>query len=84
MGAAPDYELEGYLAALSPTGDPEATDPGRPFGSAKVYQLRLPSGAEEKVVWLAEQEGVAPLTLMQNWVLQRLHHELERRQPGGY
>lgn len=74
----PDHELEGYLAALSPTGDPEATDPGRPFGSARVYQLRLPSGADDRVQALAEQQGIAPLTLLQNWVLQRLHQELER------
>lgn len=75
----PDHELESYLSALLPNGDPEATDPGRPFGSAQVYQLRLPSGAEEKVLMLAEQYGMSPLTMLQGWVLQRLHQELERQ-----
>lgn len=76
----PDHELESYLTALLPNGDPEATDPGRPFGSAQVYQLRLPSGAEEKVQMLAEQQGMSPLTLLQGWVLQRLHQELGRQE----
>lgn len=70
-----DHELESYLAAISPVRDPEITDPGRSFGSAKVYQLRLPPGAEEKIQWLAEQRGTSALTLLQGWVLQRLHHE---------
>ncbi|MGH4013006.1 MAG: hypothetical protein ACRDSL_03555 [Pseudonocardiaceae bacterium] len=71
----PDQELESYLDAISPARDPESTDPGRRFGSAKVYQLRLPSGAEEQVQWLAEQYGTSPLRLLQAWVLQRLHYE---------
>jgi hypothetical protein len=70
-----DHELESYLDAIAPVRDPEVTDPGRRFGSAKVYQLRLPPGAEEKVQWLAEQQGTAPLSLLQTWVLQRLHEE---------
>lgn len=74
---APDGEIESYLAAISPERDPEVTDPGRRFG-AKVYQLRLPSGADEKVQWLAEQRGTAPLTLLQGWVLERLQHEFSR------
>jgi hypothetical protein len=75
---APDHEIESYLAAISPERDPEVTDPGRRFGSAKVYQLRLPSGADEKVQWLAEQRGTAPLALVQGWVLERLQHEFGR------
>lgn len=70
-----DHEIEAYLHALSPARDPESTDPGRRFGDAKVYQLRLPCGAEEQVQWLAEQHGTSPLSLLQGWVLQRLHHE---------
>ena len=70
-----DHEIEAYLDALSPARDPESTDPGRRFGDAKVYQLRLPSGAEEQVHWLAEQHGTSPLSLLQGWVLQRLHYE---------
>jgi hypothetical protein len=70
-----DHELESYLAAISPVRDPEVTDPGRPFGSARIYQLRLPPGAEEKIQWLAERQGTSALALLQSWVLQRLHHE---------
>ncbi|HEY6422272.1 MAG TPA: hypothetical protein VIY28_03295 [Pseudonocardiaceae bacterium] len=72
---APDHEIESYLAAISPERDPEVTDPGRRFGSAKVHQLRLPPGADEKIQWLAKQRDTAPLTLIQSWVLQRLQHE---------
>ena len=39
--AAPDHELENYLAALAPEGDVETTGSGRRFGNAQVYQLRL-------------------------------------------
>ncbi|MGH3915988.1 MAG: hypothetical protein ACRDTC_21655 [Pseudonocardiaceae bacterium] len=70
-----DSELESYLDAISPARDPEVTDPGRRFGSAKVYQLRLPPGAEEQVQWLAEQHGTSALRLLQGWVLQRLRYE---------
>lgn len=77
---ATDHELGSYLEAISPRRDPEITDPGRSFGNAKVYQLRLPPGAEEKVRFLAEQRGTSPLSLLQSWVLQRLHDEFGR--PG--
>jgi len=70
-----DHELESYLAAIAPVRDPELTDPGRTFGSARVYQLRLPPGAEEKVEWLAQRHGTSALALLQGWVLQRLHDE---------
>lgn len=75
-----DAELESYLDAISPTRDPEVTDPGRRFGDARVYQLRLPPGAEEQVQWLAEQHGTSALRLLQGWVLQRLQYEF--RTPG--
>jgi hypothetical protein len=78
----PDHELESYLDALSPARDPEITDPGRRFGDARVYQLRLPSGADEQVQWLAQQHGTSPLTLLQGWVLQGLHREFGGH-PGG-
>jgi len=69
---APDGELDSYLAAIGP----DATDPGRSFGTAQVYQLRLPAGAGEELQRLAEQRGTAPLALIQEWVLQRLEREL--------
>ncbi|MGH3910670.1 MAG: hypothetical protein ACRDRM_07540 [Pseudonocardiaceae bacterium] len=78
-----DHEIESYLDAISPLRDPEGTDPGRRFGDAKVYQLRLPAGAEEQVQWLAEQHGTSPLRLLQAWVLQRLHQEGLHQEVGG-
>ena len=78
-----DHEIETYLDALSPARDPEGTDPGRRFGDAKVYQLRLPSGAEEQVQWLAQHYGTSPLSLLQAWVLQRLQYELGGPQGGA-
>ena len=45
----PDEELESYLAALSPEGDPESTGSGRRFGGSQVYQLRLPLMANERL-----------------------------------
>ncbi|MDQ3154134.1 MAG: hypothetical protein M3R63_21270 [Actinomycetota bacterium] len=73
-----DRELDGYLAAIGPSTDPEATDPGRRFGTAQVHQLRLSPGAAEQVQRLAEQRGTSPLALLQEWVLQRLDSELRR------
>lgn len=57
------------------------TDPGQRLGGTQVYQLRLSASAEEKVHWLAQQHGVAPVTLLQGWVLQRLHHEFGGQDP---
>lgn len=70
-----DHELESYLTALAPASDPEVTDPGRGFGSAKVHQLRLPPGAEERLQWIAERTGVPPQSLIHDWVIDRLSHE---------
>lgn len=78
-----DHELETYLDALAPDRGPDSTDPGRRFGDAKVYQVRLPSGAEEQVQWLAERYRTAPLTLLQGWILQRLHYEFGGSEFGG-
>lgn len=72
---APDEELESYLDAISPARDPEVADPGRRFGSAHVYQVRLPAGAEEKLEWLADRSRTAPLAMIQEWVLERLDAE---------
>lgn len=72
---APDSDLESYLTAISPARDPEITDGGRKFGSAQVHQLRLPSGVNEKVQFLAEQRGTSPQSLLQEWVMQRVLEE---------
>lgn len=76
----PDHELEAYLAALAPTpSDPHTTDPGKRFGNAQVHQLRLPAEAEERLRGLAIERGTSPLSLLQDWVLQRLDWELRGR-----
>jgi hypothetical protein len=71
----PDHELESYLAALSPEGDPETTGSGRRFGGAQVYQLRLPLMANEQLRELAAHHQTSPMALAQEWVLQRLEWE---------
>jgi hypothetical protein len=76
----PDLELEAYLAALAPTPtDPSNTDPGKRFGTAQVHQLRLPAEADERLRGLAAERGTSPLSLIQDWVLQRLEWELRGR-----
>jgi hypothetical protein len=76
----PDHELEAYLAALAPApSDPHTTDPGKRFGNAQVHQLRLPAEAEERLRGLAVERGTSPLSLLQDWVLQRLDWELRGR-----
>jgi hypothetical protein len=76
---APDTELESYLAALSPDGDPESTGSGRTFGSSQVYQLRLPLMADDQLRELAAEHGSSPQSLAQEWVMQRLAWESSQR-----
>lgn len=73
----PDHELESYLAALSPEGDPESTGSGRRFGGAEVYQLRLSLMANEQLRELAALHQTSPMALAQEWVLQRLEWEAQ-------
>ena len=76
----PDHELDAYLAALTPTpADPETSDPGKRFGVAHVYQVRLPAEADEQLRNLAIERGTSPLSLLQDWVLQRMEWELRGR-----
>jgi len=76
----PDHELEAYLAALTPMPtDPETTDPGKRFGNAQVYQVRLPEEADEGLRNLAMERGTSPLAMLQEWCLQRLDWELRGR-----
>jgi hypothetical protein len=74
----PDHELESYLAAISPEGDPESTGSGRRFGGAQVYQLRLPTMANERLRELAAYHQTSPMALAQEWVLQRLEWESQQ------
>jgi hypothetical protein len=74
----PDRELESYLAALSPEGDPETTGTGRRFGGSQVYQLRLSLMANEQLREIAAHNQTSPLTLAQEWVMQRLEWEAQQ------
>lgn len=74
----PDHELESYLAALSPSSDPETTGSGRRFGNAEVYQLRLPLMANEQLREIAAHRHTSPQALAQEWVMQRLQWEAQQ------
>lgn len=74
----PDHELESYLAALSPEGDPETTGTGRSFGGSQVYQLRLSLMANEQLREIAAHNHTSPLALAQDWVMQRLEWEAQQ------
>jgi hypothetical protein len=74
----PDHELESYLAALSPEGDPETTGTGRRFGGSQVYQLRLSLMANEQLREIAAHNQTSPLALAQDWVMQRLEWEAQQ------
>ena len=74
----PDHELESYLAALSPEGDPETTGTGRRFGGSQVYQLRLSLMANEQLREIAAHNQTSPLALAQEWVMQRLEWEAQQ------
>ena len=76
--ALPDHELESYLAALSPEGDPESTGSGRRFGGSQVYQLRLSLMANEQLKEIAAHNQTSPLALAQEWVMQRLEWEAQQ------
>lgn len=74
----PDHDLESYLAALSPEGDPETTGSGRRFGGSQVYQLRMSLMANEQLREIAAHNQTSPLTLAQEWVMQRLEWEAQQ------
>ena len=82
--AAPDHELENYLAALAPEGDVETTGSGRRFGNAQVYQLRLSLTANEQLRELAAMHQTSPLALAQEWITQRLAWESQNNQQNHY
>ncbi|ETA66583.1 hypothetical protein [Haloechinothrix halophila] len=86
--AAPDTELESYLAALAPETGAETTDAGKRFGDAQVYQLRLSLIASDELKQIAQARQTSPQALAQEWVLERLSWEADaaaqRRQAYRY
>jgi hypothetical protein len=75
----PDEELESYLAALSPDGDTEPTGSGSGYGSPQVYQLRLPAEANEQLREIAAYRQTSPVTLAEEWIIQRLEWETRQQ-----
>src|SRR5690348_5346943 len=73
--AAPDADLDSYLAALAPDRLPGATELTGRFGSAQVFALRLPALRIEQLRRLAITRGVSPGALAVDWVLERLDQE---------
>jgi hypothetical protein len=74
----PDDELESYLAAISPDVDSSRSELTGRFGSAQVFQVRLPALRIEQLRRLAEVQGVPPTSLVLDWVIERL----DREDPG--
>lgn len=70
-----DVELDSYLAALAPSAAPDATELTGRFGSAQVFQLRLPELRIEQLRRLAQERGVSPGALAVDWVIERLDRE---------
>jgi hypothetical protein len=70
-----DPELDSYLAALSVDPDRHATELTGRFGSAQVFQLRLPALRIEQLRRLAKERGVSPGALVVDWVVERLDRE---------
>lgn len=73
--ATHDPELDDYLAALAPEAQPGATELTGRFGSAQVFQLRLPALRVEQLRRLAEERGVSPGSMAVEWVIERLDRE---------
>lgn len=71
----PDRELDSYLAALSGANDEHPTELTGRFGSAQVFQLRLPALRIEQLRRLADERGVSPGSLAVDWVVERLDRE---------
>ncbi|GAA2847344.1 hypothetical protein GCM10010472_00280 [Pseudonocardia halophobica] len=70
-----DPELDSYLAALAPDAEPGATETTGRFGTAQVFQLRLPALRIEQLRRVADERGTSPGALATEWVLERLEQE---------
>ena len=72
---AGDGDLDTYLAALSAADDEHPTELTGRFGSAQVFQLRLPALRIEQLRRVAAERGVSPGALAVDWVIDRLDRE---------
>ncbi len=73
--AVADPDLDSYLAALTGAGDEHPTELTGRFGSAQVFQLRLPALRIEQLRRIAADRGVSPGALAVDWVVDRLDRE---------
>jgi hypothetical protein len=71
----PEDELESFLAAISPEADCSASELTGRFGSAQVFQVRLPALRIEQLRRLAQAKGLPPTSLVVDWVIERLDQE---------
>ncbi|MFC4950339.1 hypothetical protein [Pseudonocardia sp. GCM10023141] len=70
-----DGDLSSYLASLAPDAHADATELTGRFGSAQVFQLRLPALRIEQLRRIAQERGVSPGALAVDWVIDRLDRE---------
>lgn len=70
-----DTYLDSYLAALAPGGEEHPTELTGRFGSAQVFQLRLPALRIEQLRRIAQERGISPGALAVDWVIDRLDRE---------
>lgn len=79
---ASDGDLDSYLAALSTDDVEHPTELTGRFGSAQVFQLRLPALRIEQLRRMAEERGVSPGALAVDWVIDRLDREADEASPA--
>jgi hypothetical protein len=72
---AGDGDLDSYLAALSTADAEHPTELTGRFGSAQVFQLRLPGLRIQQLRRIAAERGVSPGALAVDWVIDRLDRE---------
>lgn len=70
-----DGDLDSYLASLAPEAHSDTTQLTGRFGTAQVFQLRLPPVRVEQLRRIAEERGVSPGALAVDWVIERLDRE---------
>jgi len=80
---AGDGDLDSYLAALSTADAEHPTELTGRFGSAQVFQLRLPGLRIEQLRRIAAERGVSPGALAVDWVIDRLDRESSESEPAA-
>ncbi len=79
---AGDGDLDSYLAALTTADAEHPTELTGRFGSAQVFQLRLPALRIEQLRRMADDRGVSPGALAVDWVIDRLDREAAEDNPA--